>query len=116
MKVKDNTSRRRAKIKKDDNVKVISGKDRGKSGKVLKVFPGKGTAIVENINFVKKATRPNPNRNIKGGIIQKEAEIRISNLMFICPECSKPARVAVKRLEDSKLVRMCKKCNAMIDK
>jgi len=106
----------RVKIKKNDMVRVIAGKDRGKTGKVLKVFPGNGTAIVENINFVKKATRPNPNRNIKGGIIQKEAEIQISNLMLICPECNKFTRAGLEKLEDGRRVRLCKKCGAMIDK
>jgi large subunit ribosomal protein L24 len=107
---------KRAKIKRNDMVKVIAGKDRGKTGKVLKVFPANGTAIVENINFVKKATRPNPNRNIKGGIIQKEAGIQLSNLMVICPECSKYIRVGLQKLEDGKRVRLCKKCGAMIDR
>lgn len=116
--MKENTERsqRNAKIKKNDMVKVVSGRDKGKVAKVLRVFPVKGTAIVENINFVKKATRPNPNRNVKGGIITKEADIRVSNLMVVCPQCNKPTRVAVKRLEDGSRARLCKKCDAMIDK
>jgi large subunit ribosomal protein L24 len=116
MKAKLNRDERSTKIKKSDLVKVILGRDNGKTGKVLKVFPHKGTAIVENINFVKKATRPNPNKNVKGGIIQKEAEIRLSNLMLVCPDCSKPARIGYQRLDDGKRVRVCKKCEAMIDK
>jgi large subunit ribosomal protein L24 len=116
--MKTNTERRSrsTKIKKNDMVKVVSGRDRGKVAKVLKVFPVKGTAIVENINFVKKATRPNPGRNVKGGIITKEADIRISSLMIVCPQCNKPTRVAIKRLENGTRTRLCKKCDAMIDK
>lgn len=116
MKIKLSRNSRSSKIKKNDNVKILSGRDEGKTGKVLKVFPVKGTAIVENINFVKKATRPNPNRNIKGGIIQKEAEIQISNLMLICSDCNRPTRVGLKRLENNKSVRVCRKCGAMMDK
>jgi large subunit ribosomal protein L24 len=116
--MKTNTERRSrsTKIKNNDMVKVVSGRDRGKVAKVLKVFPVKGTAIVENINFVKKATRPNPGRNVKGGIITKEADIRISSLMIVCPQCNKPTRVAIKRLENGTRTRLCKKCDAMIDK
>ncbi len=116
MKAKQEIGNKSARIKKDDMIKVISGRDRGKTGKVLKVFPAKGTAIVENINFVKKAERANPNRNIKGGIIEKEAEIRLSNIQFLCPDCNKPTRVGMEVLEDGKRVRVCKKCKAMIDK
>jgi large subunit ribosomal protein L24 len=116
MKVKQEIGKKSVRIKKNDIIKVISGRDRGKTGRILKVFPAKGTAIVENINFVKKATRANPNRNIKGGIIEKEAEIRLSNIMFICPDCSKPSRIGIEILEDGKRVRFCKKCSAMVDK
>ncbi|MBN2135761.1 MAG: 50S ribosomal protein L24 [Acidobacteria bacterium] len=115
MKVNDSV-KRSSKIRKDDTIKVTAGRDRGKTGKVLKVFPAKGTAIVENINFVKRATRANPNRNIKGGIIEKEAEINLSKLMLVCPECGKTTRVGRQRLEDGKKIRICRKCNGMIDK
>lgn len=116
MKTNTESSSKSTKVKKNDMVKVLSGRDKGKDAKVLKVFPAKGTAIVENINFVKKATRPNPGRNIKGGIITKEADIRLSNLMVICPQCNKPTRVAIQRLENGMRARLCKKCDAMIDK
>jgi len=116
MKANTERSPRSTKVKKNDMVKVLSGRDRGKVAKVLKVFPIKGTAIVENINFVKKATRPNPGRNIKGGIITKEADIRLSSLMVVCPQCNKPTRVAIQRLENGMRARLCKKCDAMIDK
>ena len=103
------------KIKKDDNVRIISGKERGKNGKVLKVFPGKMTALVEKLNMQKKHTKPT-NQNKQGGIVEKEGPIHLSNLMIICPKCNKPVRVSKKLLEDGKKVRQCKKCNEILDK
>lgn len=103
-------------VKKNDQVKVLSGKDAGKSGTVLKVYPAKNRAVVENINFVKRHTRQNPQRNIQGGIVEREAPIHLSNLMVICPECSDPVRVGFESLADGKKVRKCKKCGGTIDK
>ena len=103
-------------LKKDDNVLVIAGKDKGKKGKVLRVFPENSKAIVERINFVMKHTRANPSKNIKGGILEKEAPIHISNLMIICRECGEPTRIGCTRLEDGKKVRICKKCKGIVDK
>jgi large subunit ribosomal protein L24 len=100
----------KAKIKKNDEVLVISGKDRGKKGKVLRVLPSKGAAIVERVNFSKKHQRPNPQKNVKGGILEREAPIRLSNLMVICPACSEPARLGRKNT-DLGTVRFCRKCN-----
>ncbi len=105
-------------IKKNDTVKVLSGEDRvnpGK-GKVLKVFPKEGTALVENVNFVKKHTRANPQKNIKGGILERESPVKISKLQVICPECSKPTRIGSKELEDGRKVRICKKCDGVVDR
>ena len=102
------------KIKKGDQVVVISGRDKDARGKVLRVFPSKGTAIVERVNMVKKHTRPNPQRQVQGGILEREAPIRLSNLMVICPECGKPARMGRQRLEDKRPVRICKKCEATV--
>jgi large subunit ribosomal protein L24 len=105
-------------VKKDDMVLVIAGK-RGKErprGKVLRVFPDKSLAIVEGVNFVKKHTKPNQAKNIKGGIVEREAPIHVSNLMVICPECSKPVRVARKVLEDGKRQRVCRKCQGLLDR
>src|SRR5574342_1180699 len=103
--------RYRVHIKKNDTVKVMVGKSRDKVARVLAVSPDRGTAIVEGVNFVKRHTRPNPSRNIKGGIVEKESPIHISNLMVVCPECKAPTRVARKVLQDGKKIRMCKKCN-----
>jgi len=103
-------------VKKNDNVLVITGKDKGKKGKVLRVLPRDSKALVERINFVMKHTRANPGKNIKGGILEKEAPIHISNLMVICRECGEPTRVNYTRLEDGKRVRICKKCKGIVDK
>lgn len=100
------------KIKKNDQVVVIAGKDKNARGKVLRVFPATGKAIVERINLVKKHTKPNPQRQIQGGILEREAPIGVSNLKVICPECGEPARMGWKRLEDGRGVRVCKQCGA----
>ena len=97
-------------VKKGDTVVVLSGKDRGKQGKVLRVNPVKGTAVVERVNFTKKHTRPNPQRNIQGGILEREAPSKMSNLQVICPSCNQPARTGVHRTE-SGAARYCRKCN-----
>lgn len=101
-------------IKKNDEVLVVAGKDRGARGKVLKVFPASHRAVVEQINLMKRHTRPNPQRGIQGGILETEAPIHLSNLMLICPECGKPSRTGRKRLDDGKGVRVCKACEATI--
>lgn len=100
----------KVKIKKNDEVVVIAGKDRGAKGKVLYVYPRKSTAVVERINMIKRHTRPNPNQQIQGGILEREAPIQISNLMLVCPECGEPTRVALKRLEDGSPARVCRHC------
>ena len=103
-------------IKKNDIVLVIQGKDRGKQGKVLRVFPKRERALVEKVNMVKRHTRANPQKNIKGGIVEREAPIHISNLMVICPECGENTRVRHIFLEDGKKVRVCKKCQGVLDR
>ena len=102
----------RVKIKRNDEVLVTQGRDRGARGKVLKVFPGEGKAIVERINMIKRHTRPNPSKQVQGGILEKEAPIQLANLRLVCPECGKPTRVGTKRLEDGTGVRVCKRCEA----
>jgi len=102
----------KAKIKKNDRVKVIAGKDKGREGRVLRVLPDVNRAIVEGVNFTKKHTRPNPQRQVKGGILEKEAPIRISNLQVICTDCGRPSRIGRKRLDDGTGVRYCKACGA----
>ena len=80
-------------VKKDDKVLVIAGKDRGKSGRVLRVIPDKGRALVEGVAFVKRHTRPNPSKNIKGGVVERESSVHLSNLKVICGECGESTRV-----------------------
>ncbi|MDA2925508.1 50S ribosomal protein L24 [Acidobacteria bacterium AH-259-G07] len=103
-------------IKKDDEVLILGGRDRGKKGKVLRLFPSKSRAVVENINMIKRHTRPNPQRNIKGGIVERESPVHLSNLMVVCRECGKPTRVSYSSLSDGKKVRVCKRCGGTIDK
>jgi large subunit ribosomal protein L24 len=103
-------------IRKNDNVLVLTGKDRGKTGRVLRILPKKGKAVVENVNFIKRHTRANPARGIKGGVLEKEAPVQIGNLLVVCQECSKPTRTGHRRLENGKNVRTCKRCGGVIDK
>ena len=102
------------KLKKNDRVRVIAGKDKGSEGRVLRVLPDVNRAIVEGVNFTKKHTKPNPQRQVKGGILEKEAPIRIDNLQVICSACGRPSRVGRKRLEDGSGVRICKHCGATL--
>ena len=108
--------RPRVHIKKNDTVKVLAGKSKDKIARVLSVMPDKGLAIVEGVNFVKKHPRPNPQRNIKGGIAEKESPIHVSNLMVVCPECKAASRITRKILEDGSKIRACKKCGGALDK
>ncbi|MDD9303700.1 MAG: 50S ribosomal protein L24 [Desulfobacter sp.] len=101
-------------IKKDDKVKVLTGKDKGKIGKVLKVVKKTNRVVVENINVVKVHQRPTQ-ANPQGGIVDKAMPIDISNLMLMCNSCVKPTRIGIKQLEDGKRVRICKKCDQQID-
>ena len=104
------------KIKKNDMVLVLGGKDKGKKGKVLKVFPSERKAVVENVKFIKKHMRPNPRKNVKGGIIEREGPVDISNLLVLCPECDRPVKVSRIQLEDRTRIRICKKCKGVLDK
>jgi large subunit ribosomal protein L24 len=99
-------------VKKNDQVLVTTGKDRGASGRVLRVLASEGKAIVERVNMIKRHTRPNPNKGVQGGILEREAPIQISNLKVICPECGKPSRMGRQRLDDGRGVRVCKNCGA----
>ena len=101
-------------IKKDDKVKVLTGKDKGKIGKVLKVVKKTNRIVVENINIVKVHQRPSQ-ENPQGGIVEKAMPMDVSNLMLMCNSCVKPTRIGIKQLEDGKRVRVCKKCNQHID-
>ncbi|HKD82321.1 MAG TPA: 50S ribosomal protein L24 [Candidatus Angelobacter sp.] len=105
---------KRVDIKRNDTVKVITGQDAGKQGRVLRVFPGSGKVLVEHVKMVKKNVRPNPQRNIKGGIAEQESPISISNVMLVCPSCG-PSRVGHKS-NGSRRIRICRRCDAPIDK
>jgi large subunit ribosomal protein L24 len=109
-------SRLQTPIRRNDSVQVITGKDRGKKGRVLRVIADKNRLVVEGINFVKRHTRPNPGRGVKGGILEKEAPMHASNVQLVCPECSAPTRIGHKLLEDGRKVRICRKCEGVVDK
>ena len=100
------------KIKKNDNVAVISGKDKGKSGKVLRAMPKAEKLLVESVNIIKRHQRPRK-QGEKGQILQMPSPIHVSNVMLICPKCSKPTRVGY-RLEGVVKSRVCKKCKEII--
>ena len=101
-------------IRTGDKVKIIAGKDKGKEGKVLSVLPYKERVLVERTNMMKKATRPTQ-KNPKGGILEIEAPMHVSNVMLLCPSCGQPTRVG-RRREDGSRIRVCKKCGQDIDK
>jgi large subunit ribosomal protein L24 len=101
-------------IKKNDTVKVIAGRDRGKQGRVLSVDPVKSRLLVEHVMMVKRHTRRNPAKQIKGGIAERESPIAVSNVMIVCPQCG-PVRIAHQILGDRKL-RVCRKCGNPLDR
>ncbi len=100
-------------VKKGDTVQVLTGKDKGKTGKILKVIPKKMRVIVEGINFIKKHQRPTPS-NPEGGIITKEAPIHVSNVLLFCPKCGKGVRTR-KKIDGDKKIRVCVKCGNEFD-
>jgi large subunit ribosomal protein L24 len=104
----------RVDIKRNDQVKVITGRDKGKQGRVLRVLTGERKLLVEHVMMVKKNVRPNPQKNIKGGIAEQESPIAISNVMVVCASCG-PSRVGHKKV-GNKRVRMCRRCEAPLDK
>ena len=109
-------SRLQTPIRKNDNVLVTTGKDRGKKGRVIRVLPEKNRLIVEGVNLIKRHTRPNPAKNIKGGVVQREASLHASNVQLVCPECGAHTRVGHKVLDDGRKVRICRKCGGVVDK
>jgi len=102
-------------IKKNDLVMVTHGKEKGKSGRVLKVVPEKEKVLIEKINFVKRHSRPHGQQR-RGGIIEKEAPLHISNVMLLCEKCNKPVRIGHRVVEGEKKVRTCRKCGEIFDK
>jgi len=99
-------------IQRNDQVEVMSGADRGKRGRVLRVFPGEDRILVEHVRVVKKNVRPNPEKNIKGGVAEQEAPVHVSNVLLVCPNCG-PTRIGHK-LEGDVKVRVCKKCGTTL--
>ena len=102
-------------VKKGDLVQVIAGKDKGKRGRIKKVFPSEMRVIVEKVNIVKKHQRPTE-KNPQGGIIEKEAPIHVSNVMIVCENCGRPVRTRKKILADGTKVRVCVRCGEILDK
>jgi large subunit ribosomal protein L24 len=103
-------------IRRNDTVLVTTGKDRGKRGRVLKVLPDKNRLVVEGINFISRHTRPNPSKNVKGGIMKREAPLHASNVQLVCPECGVRTRIGHRTLGDGRKVRICRKCEGVVDK
>ena len=107
-------------IKKEDTVRVISGRDRGKEGRVLAVHRESGKLLVEHVMMIKRHTRPNPGKQIKGGIAERESPIAASNVMIVCPGCHKAVRIAhhidVVAGGKSRRTRVCRKCGQTLDK
>ena len=101
-------------IRRGDVVKMMAGRDRGKTGRVLSVDRAKNRVTVEHSNMIKRHTRANPNKNIKGGIIDKEAAVNISNVMLVCPGCGKSSRMGRSVLPSGARVRVCRRCNATL--
>jgi large subunit ribosomal protein L24 len=109
-------SRVQTPIRRNDTVIVTAGRDRGKRGRVLRVLPINNRLLVEGVNMIKRHTRPNPQRNIKGGIVEREAALHASNVQLVCPECGKMTRIGHRMLNDGRKVRICRKCEGVVDK
>ena len=103
-------------IRKGDQVRVMTGRDAGKSGRVLSIDAKKNRVVVEHVSIVKRHTRPNPSKNIKGGIVEKEAGINSSNVMIVCGSCGKHTRIGHNVLADGSRTRVCKRCGSVLDK
>ena len=109
-------SRLQTPVRKNDNVVVLTGKNRGKRGRVLKILPAKNRVVVEGVNVIKRHTKPNPQKQIKGGVVEREAPLHASNVQVVCPECGKATRIGRKILGDGRKVRICRKCEGVVDK
>jgi large subunit ribosomal protein L24 len=104
------------KIRKGDNVEITSGKDAGKTGRVLRVDRDRDRVVVEGVNMIKRHTRPNPQKKIQGGIVEREAAIHVSNVMVVSPDSGRPTRVGYKILDDGRKVRVSKVDGAILDR
>ncbi|THB67178.1 MAG: 50S ribosomal protein L24 [Desulfovibrio sp.] len=107
--------RKKVRIKKDDKVMVMAGKDKGKIGKVLKILSKDDRVLVEKVNMVKRHTKGNPYQQVAGGIVEKEAPIALSNVQVLCASCANATRVGYRETEGGDKVRFCKKCNEILD-
>jgi len=105
----------RARIKKNDTVMVIAGRERGKTGKVLRILPAKERALVERLNMIKRHQKPR-GPQAASGIIEKEAALHLSNLMILCDKCNAPVRMGKRLLEDGRSVRTCRRCGDQLDR
>jgi large subunit ribosomal protein L24 len=105
----------RARIKKNDTVMVIAGRERGKTGKVLRVLPEKNRALIERLNLVKRHQKPRGPQS-PSGIVEKEAPLHLSNLMILCDKCNAPVRMGKRQLEDGRSVRTCRRCGDQLDR
>jgi large subunit ribosomal protein L24 len=103
-------------LKKNDLVVVVHGKDKGKQGKVLKLFPETNRVIVERVNFCKHFVKADRSRNVQGGVMEKEAPIAVANVMLYCAECGQGVRARTRRLEDGSKIRLCHRCESLIEK
>jgi large subunit ribosomal protein L24 len=104
------------KIKKGDTVEVISGKDAGKQGRVLVVDHKRERVVVEGVNMIKRHTRPNPQKNIKGGVVEREAGVHVSNVMVLSPDSGQRSRIGYQILDDGRKVRVAKVDGAILDR
>ncbi len=102
-------------IRHGDTVKIMAGRSKGKTGKVLSVDPAKRRVTVEHANMIKRHTRPNPSKNIKGGILEKEGPMNVSNVLLVCPGCGKHTRAGHTKLPDGTKVRVCRRCNTTFE-
>jgi large subunit ribosomal protein L24 len=102
-------------VRHGDTVKILTGRDKGKTGRVLAVDPAKRTVTVEHANMIKRHTRPNPSKNVRGGILEKEGPIQVSNVMIVCPGCGRHTRVSRTVLSDGSKARACRRCGASLE-
>jgi large subunit ribosomal protein L24 len=105
----------KSKIRKNDTVMVIAGRERGKTGKVLRVLGEKGRVVIERLNMVKRHRKPR-GAQAPGGVVEKEASIHLSNVMMMCDRCNAPVRLGVRRLEDGSATRVCRRCGEVVDR
>ncbi|MCL5292845.1 MAG: 50S ribosomal protein L24 [Actinobacteria bacterium] len=102
-------------VKKGDRVEVITGKDKGKRGKILRAIPDKERVVIEGVNLIKRHSKPTQ-KNPQGGIVEREAPLHVSNVMVVCSSCNQPTRVGHRLSEEGRKVRVCRKCEGDIDK